>query len=665
MYIEAGQVVPGTVTSSVTALTNLAHLDWLCTPVPLRQIPGHTTYRLEHEPNAVAPWTYAECTADGSYRRIGGGTYDESTGWYSQGAYNADDVARAAVVYLRHWLATGEVSSRRSAYQVLRALAYQQTIAGPRAGNMVLWMQADGSLTPSADPPEQPDPSDNGESYWLARTVWAFGEGYAAFRDADPEFASFLRSRLRIALGAIERQTLARYGQWRRVDDGAMPAWLIANGADATGEALIGLAAYLDSNRGATSDPFARQVLDRLAEGVSAMGAGSASRWPFGAILPHSEARWTWHGWGGLAPAGLAHAFRINGSHPAREAARTDAASFTPHLLVAGGADNAWMPAPVDVVQIAYGAQSRVESLLAVAAYTDRPGLAALAGVAASWFFGNNPAGQPVYEPSTGRTFDGVDVLAFGEPGVVHRDSGAESTIHGLLAMLALDANPAVAAIARIAAVQSRHTWTLLEAENGRCAGDAERYDPVPGDVHSWSGGAGVRLGTGGAVTFDLPAAAAAGPSLFIPVVERCPGGGVTRWAAGEAAVLVEQASHEDTDPATLIAAATFRSGTPTTELTATGVRGENKVDAVLVQPEVEWVTLAQPGTGHGVALVRNFADEPRELTLAVPGSGPVLVTQHDQMGAIAGQDQDRNGGAEVRIEVPAGGFTLALRELR
>ena len=34
-------------------------------------------------------------------------------------------------------------------------------------------------------PVELPDPSDSGPSYWLARTVWALGEGYAAFRDAD------------------------------------------------------------------------------------------------------------------------------------------------------------------------------------------------------------------------------------------------------------------------------------------------------------------------------------------------------------------------------------------------------------------------------------------------------------------------------------------------
>ena len=51
-------------------------------------------------------------------------------------------------------------------------------------------MQPDGTLNPSADPdrgsPTRPTPA---RRYWLARTIWALGEGYAAFRDADPAFA--------------------------------------------------------------------------------------------------------------------------------------------------------------------------------------------------------------------------------------------------------------------------------------------------------------------------------------------------------------------------------------------------------------------------------------------------------------------------------------------
>ena len=127
------------------------------------------------------PWTYANALAGGGFERVGGGDYDPATSYYSQGAFNADDVSRAAVVYVRHWRQFHDPASREKAYELLRGLTYLQTATGPNRGNVVLWMQSDGTLNPSADPAELPDPSDSGPSYWTARTLWALGEGYAAF----------------------------------------------------------------------------------------------------------------------------------------------------------------------------------------------------------------------------------------------------------------------------------------------------------------------------------------------------------------------------------------------------------------------------------------------------------------------------------------------------
>ncbi len=444
-------------------LTNLAHLDSLRVRVTPPPQPGHTTFRLAEEPSVEVVWTYAERLPDGSYLPVGGGPVDPDTGHYTQGAFNADDIARAAVVYLRHWRATGAEASRSAARQLLRGLCYLQTVRDddpdhPTHGNVVLWQQADGTLNRSGIPAESPDPSDSGESAWLARTVWALGEGYAAFQ-GDPEFAAFLRRRLRLAMSAIGRQVLPRYGQWRVVDDAPTPAWLIGDGADLTGEALLGLCAYT----GCSGDDDARKLLEQLAEGVTAMRTGTPWTWPFGAVLPSALSRSAWHAWAGLAPAALARVYEVAGDLAARDAALADASSFTPHLLVEGGPDNLRVAVPgarealtIDGVQLSYGAQSRVESLLTTARVTGRPALSTLAGIAGSWYFGNNPAGAPMYDPATGRTYDGVDIPDAppqqpGRRGVVHRDAGAESTIHGLLAMLALDADPHAAAVARIA----------------------------------------------------------------------------------------------------------------------------------------------------------------------------------------------------------------------
>src|SRR6185312_1209130 len=81
-------------------LTNTAHLDFLRDRVAPPAQAGHSTYGSSE---IGVLWTYAEPNPDGTYRRIGGGTYDPATDTYGQGAFNSDDIARAAVVYLRHW----------------------------------------------------------------------------------------------------------------------------------------------------------------------------------------------------------------------------------------------------------------------------------------------------------------------------------------------------------------------------------------------------------------------------------------------------------------------------------------------------------------------------------------------------------------------------------
>ena len=105
----AAETSAASATSSTVAtqpkLTNLAHLDFLLDDVPLLAgVAGHTTYRAAQEPVARAPWVYADRQADGSFHRVGGGPItDAARGWYAQGAYDADDISRAAVVYLRDW----------------------------------------------------------------------------------------------------------------------------------------------------------------------------------------------------------------------------------------------------------------------------------------------------------------------------------------------------------------------------------------------------------------------------------------------------------------------------------------------------------------------------------------------------------------------------------
>lgn len=636
-------------------LTNTAHLDFLMDTVPLTPVAGHTTYKLAEIPSAEAPWTYADKKADGSYGRVGGGDLDPATGRWTQGAYNADDIARTAVVYLRHWKQTGDEASKKRAFQTLRSLTFLQTTDGLNAGNVVLWQQEDGSLTPSAKPVELPDPSDSAESYWLARTVWALGEGYSAFQDEDPEFAGFLRDRLHLALGSLNKQSLAKYGTYDTADGVQVPAWLIAGGADASAEAVLGLAAYV---KAAPGDRAATQALSRLSEGVAAMSSGSAGQWPFGAIMPWNKSQTLWHAWGGMAPAAVATAAEVLDRPALLEPAVKDTAQFTPQLLAAGGPDNAWSPTPGEA-QIAYGVDSRVQSLVATARAADSPGLLDLAAVTAGWFFGANPSGAPAYTPATGTAIDGIE-----PDGRVNPNSGAESTIHALLTMLALDADPALKAAALgISRTVSTHGLGVVEAESGTITGAGTVVKPASawtGEANL-SGGAYVDLKAGASLKIQLPPSDQA--HNIYPIVNRGTApSGTTAWTSAKGPLGTTENGGAGvqgiTDaPGILFPYSLQRALAAGVTAVVGTTDGNVALDALLLQPQISTVSVS--GSGGESTLYVSAAPERIERKVNLPAGFRLSQEAFDASGRpVAARPRQNEADRSGRIAVAPGGFT-------
>jgi hypothetical protein len=644
-------------------LTNLAHLDFLTTTVTPPSQPGHTTYGLAGAPAVGVLWVYANHLAAGGYQVTGGGTYNPAANTYGQGAYDADDISRAAVVYLQHWMLFGDRHSRDEAYQLLRGLTYLQTASGPNAGNVVLWMQPDGTLNPTPTPADAPNPSDSGASYWLARTIWALGTGYADFRATDPSFASFLQQRLDLAVAALDGEVLTSYGHYQMVNGIRTPAWLIVGAADASSEAVLGLAAYVGAGGGGGGGGggVARAALAQLATGIAAMGSGTADTWPYGAILPSATSRSEWHAWAAQMPGALAAAATVLHQPQLLGAAVADAAVFTPHLLTATGPDNLWGPAPVDGSQIAYGAGARALGLLAVATAAHSSGLRQLAGIAAGWFFGQNLADVATYDPATGATDDGVN-----PDGSLNLNSGAESTIFGLLTMEALDANPDVAAIALASAnVQLRDGQQTVEAEAATLTGPATVTvaNPVNTGESQWSGGAFVQVSAGSTLSWTVPADDQ--PRLVQAIVNRVPGpGAVTNFAAGTdglGSVLYGGGGAQGVSltPGTLLPVTLpgiLRAGG--VQLSAATQGSTGQLDALLLTPLI--AVLVTTGNGRSVALLNSEAATSGARTISLPGTGRTVATSYDEQGRLWGVTTAT--GSTITVPVPAGGFAIAQR---
>lgn len=649
--LATGALAAAPASAAPEPLTNLAHLDFLLDDVAPAATEEHTTYRLAEEPSLVMPWTYADARDGGTFERVGGGPLDPATGYWGQGAFNADDVTRAAVVYLRHWQQFGDDESKQKAYELLRSVAYFQTVTGPNAGNVVLWMQPDGTLNPSAEPVELPDPSDSGESYWLARTLWALGEGYAAFRDVDPEFAAFLQDRLQLSVAAVDRQVLDAYGDYLVVDGVKLPAWLIANGADASAEAVLGLAAYSEA---APTDAAARDALSQLAEGIAQMGAGDAQEWPYGAILPWAESRSIWHAWGTQMPAALAAASATLDAPELLAPAIADSAVFDPILLTVGGPDNAWLPTPIDRTQIAYGVDSRLQSLLAVADVAGRPGLEELASLFGSWYFGTNASGEAIYNPDTGVTYDGVNPA-----GVINRNSGAESTIHGLLSMLALDAHPDVAERAvGLTTVESRSGLTVVEAET-----TATTTGSVVKPASTWTGesqysGTGyLELNKRETATFRLPSSSTA--RLVEPVVFSAENGKAkSLWRGGVVPLGVLKHGVGDQGvtavPGALLPQP-LRIGIPASQsaVSVTTLTGTVALDALIVRPVIGRLVFSGPV--GSTELAHSSSAIPQRVAMN-EGGGPGTLRSYDSGGRLLAS-YTISGPAHVTIQ--PGGFAV------
>lgn len=351
----------------------------------------------------------------------------ERTAATGEGIACIDDAARVAVIYLRYFELSGDTVSLQRAKALLEFCRYMQT----EDGQFYNFINKDYSINRTGRTSRKSfDP-------WAARAVWALGTGYRIFKEVDPLYADTLKMHLERSFGQIELM-LQNYPETVAIAGFKIPQWLIhQNAADATAEMMLGLIDYVK----VSGDSVVPGYLKKLADGLLKIQIQDTTSPAYGAFLSWQN---IWHGWGNCQSQALAELYKIDPDQRYLNAVLRETNHFYKYWQTKGypnsitflKEDSVQIEHIQKYEQIAYAFRTVILGCLRAHEITSDPIFAERAAEIAAWFFGKNPASTRMYDPATGRCFDGIN-----SENDVNRNSGAESTIEALYAIMEIEAN--------------------------------------------------------------------------------------------------------------------------------------------------------------------------------------------------------------------------------
>lgn len=353
-----------------------------------------------------------------------------------EGIACVDDAARAAVLLLRHFELQHDHSSLARARPLLRFLMYMQS----EDGNFCNFILPDHSINTTGRT------SVRSFGWWAARGLWAMATGARVLKESDPGLAEELARRVERMLPHVSA-LLQNYGQVLVRDEYRIPQWLLyASGADVSSELLLGLLEYHQAH----PDSALETMIRKLCDGLMVMQDGDGKTFPY---CLHRSWETQWHMWGNAQTQALASSGVRLGDSAMISSAVREARGFYSRLLMDGfikELDVSRPGSPVIFDQIAYCVRPMAVGLIRLYEATANREYLIMAGLASSWLSGNNVTGRRMYDPSTGRCFDGIT-----DSVTINMNAGAESTIEALMTLQEIGRYPDAARFARYRKIAS------------------------------------------------------------------------------------------------------------------------------------------------------------------------------------------------------------------
>ena len=339
-----------------------------------------------------------------------------------------DDAARAAIFYLEYFKAYKDSSSLDKFNKLIEFVLYMQS----ENGFFYNFMWEDHSInktfrTSLAEP-----------NWWSWRALWALMEDYKYFGNSNSERANTVKTSIEKIIKAIKKNIPKEKGKVL-IDGIEFPDWLPGNYASDQSALLV---LCLSDYYKISADKGILDYLQSLVEGIMMMQLQNIECEFNGAFLSWQN---TWHGWGNLQSYALLKAYQVLKEDKIKTNVLFELDNFYERLIEIGFLSYFKVQRDhnkYEIVesskfsQIAYCLSPMIFALLEAYNITLDSSYAKNAGKIAQWFNGRNPTSTVMYNPQNGIFYDGIE-----NENLINKNSGAESTIEGLMSLLKISLN--------------------------------------------------------------------------------------------------------------------------------------------------------------------------------------------------------------------------------
>ena len=340
-----------------------------------------------------------------------------------------DDAARAAIFYLEYYKAYNDSTSLSKFNKLVEFVLHMQA----ENGFFYNFIWEDGSInkiykTSVAEP-----------NWWSWRALWALMEYSKQFENLLDTRTIRVKQSIEKTIAAIKLY-VPKEKEIISMDGIEFPKWLpLQFASDQSALLVIILSDYYKYS----GDKEILSYLNSLVQGIIMMQIKDSDCEFYGAFLSWQN---IWHGWGNSQSYALLKAYQVLKDEKIKTSALLELNNFYERLIendflnyfkVQKNHDQIEIVESNKYSQIAYNIRPMVFALLEAYNITLDSSYAIKAGQAAQWFVGRNPASAVMYNPHNGIFYDGIE-----NENLINKNSGAESTIEGLLSLLKISMNP-------------------------------------------------------------------------------------------------------------------------------------------------------------------------------------------------------------------------------